>query len=50
MHDPKRARECLGLGFDARKVFAKSAIGCLMPPQNRFGAADREWAERMVTF
>ena len=50
MHDPKKARECLGLGFDAREVFAKSAIRRLMPPQNRFRAVDRGRADGMMTF
>jgi hypothetical protein len=50
MHDSRQARECLRVGLMRKECFARSAVRRLMPHQNRFGAADREWADRMVTF
>ena len=39
-----------GWALMRKECFARSAVRRLMPCQNRFGAADREWADRMVTF
>ena len=40
MHD---SGQCLGGALMRKECLARSAIGFLMPHQNRFGAVNREW-------